>query len=423
MSYINRLKSIVNQKWNQTVQKEVLDIVNYNEALVPTYVLPSPLITKNGSKVKTAFEWMTFQRPAVLKIFQKEMYGKKPPRPDKTRYELISIREDALDGTAIRKEIRIHFEMNSGKSHFIDMLLYIPKNVDTPVPAFIGLNFKGNHACSDEKDINLTGGRFNSSLLDEKQRGIHTYRWHFKDLISKGYAAATICYHDIFPDRNDGWHESIFTLFGDLNGICDAHEHYSSIGAWAWGLSRGLDCLEKEVAIDSSQVAIHGHSRLGKAALWAGACDQRFKLVISNDSGCGGAAISRRMFGETFLFMVNVFPHWFVKGFRKYATNENNLPFDQHWLLSLSAPRPLIVASASEDLWADPKGEFLSTYHAGEVYALFGAPTIEIDKMPEINSLINSAISYHIRAGNHDQTSFDWQHYIKIADKYLLERA
>ena len=419
MSYIEKFKYLASQEWDSKVHEELVNATNYIEAFVPSYTLPSPLTSQKGAKVKTAFEWMTFQRPAVLKMFQKEMYGKMPPRADKTSYELISIREDALDGTAVRKEIRIHFEMNNGKSHFIDMLLYIPKNVEKPVPAFIGLNFKGNHTCGDEKDINPTGKRFNSSLLDEKQRGIHSYRWQFKELISKGYAAATICYHDIFPDRNDGWSESIFALFENLNETCDAHEHYSSIGAWAWGLSRGLDYLEKEVAIDSSRVAIHGHSRLGKAALWAGACDQRFKLIISNDSGCGGAAISRRMFGETFLFMVNVFPHWFVKGFRKYATNENNLPFDQHWLLSLSAPRPLVVASASEDLWADPKGEFLSAYHAGEVYKLFDAPTIEIDKMPEINDLLTSAISYHIRAGKHDQTAFDWQHYIEIADEYL----
>jgi hypothetical protein len=419
MSYIDKFKNLAKQEWSQVVQKEVREATNYNESLVPDYTLPSCIIKNNGNKVKTAFEWMVFRRPAVLEMFKKEMYGEVPPLPDKTRYELISIKENALDGTAVRKEIRIHFEMNSGKSHFIDMLLYVPKNADKPVPAFIGLNFKGNHACSDEEDINPTGGRLDSSLLDKEHRGIQTYRWHFKELISKGYAAATICYHDIFPDRNDGWHESIFELFEDLNGTCGAHEHYSAIGAWAWGLSRGLDCLETETAIDTSRIAVHGHSRLGKTALWVGACDQRFKIVISNDSGCGGAAVSRRMFGETFLFMVNMMPHWFVKGFRKYAANENNLPFDQHWLLSLSAPRPLVVASASEDLWADPKGEFLSAYHAGEVYRLFGAPVIETEEMPHENQYLTSAVSYHVRTGKHDQTAFDWKHFVEIADKYL----
>ena len=419
MSYINEFKKLAKQEWTLDVREKMLALTNYDEAFVPPYTLPSPLLKKDGTKVKTAFEWMLVQRPAIVSMFQKEMFGELPPRPDKTYYELLSCRKDALDGTAIRKEIRIHFFMNSGKSHFIDMLLYIPKNTLAPVPAFLGLNFKGNHSTSDENDVIPTGERFESGFAGEDKCGIHTYRWHFKELINKGYAAATICYHDIFPDRYDGWQESIFELFGDFTDFSGAHEKFSSIGAWAWGLSRALDCLETEPAIDSLRVAVHGHSRLGKTSLWAGACDQRFKMVISNDSGCGGAAISRRMFGETYLFIVNAMPHWFVKGFRKYIANEENIPFDQHFMLALSAPRPIAVASAAEDLWADPKGEFLSTYHAGEVYSLFEAPVIKTTEMPKVNECITSAVSYHVRAGGHDQTAFDWQHYIEIAEKYL----
>jgi len=182
-----------------------------------------------------------------------------------------------------------------------------------------------------------------------------------------------------------------------------------------------MDYLESDPLIDAGRVAVHGHSRLGKTSLWAGACDRRFRIVISNDSGCGGAALARRMFGETYLFIVNAMPHWFVKPFRKYIANEENMPFDQHFLIALSAPRPVAIASATEDLWADPKGEFLSAFHAGEVYALFGSNGVNTTEMPPPDKCLTADISYHNRIGKHDQTAFDWQHYVHIANKFLKQ--
>ena len=266
----------------------------------------------------------------------------------------------------------------------------------------------------------MTGQRLGKpELLAEETRGIQAERWSFRELVRRGYAGATICYHDIFPDHAAGWDQSIFALFEELPGFTGAHEKYSAIGAWAWGLSRGLDCLEHEPGIDPTRVALHGHSRLGKTSLWAGACDQRFRIVISNDSGCGGAALGRRFFGETYLYIVNAMPHWFAKPFRKYLAHEDAMPFDQHFLIALAAPRPVAVASAAEDLWADPKSEFLAALNAGPVYALFGSPGLVADAMPPLDEFITGDVSYHVRAGKHDQTRVDWRHYLEIADRYL----
>lgn len=401
------------------IRKLILAAVNYDESKVISYPIPSPLDRPDGSRVKTPSEWVLERRPAILKMFKDEMYGEIPPRPDITEYETLSVKENALDGTATRKEIRIHLAMHNGKKHSMDMLLYVPKAAKKPVPAFLGLCFRGNHSASDEPDVMKTGVNYlEPEFLDDANRGNQSHRWHFRELMKAGYAGATICYHDIFPDRKIAWEKSIYSLFGDFTGFSGAHEKYSSIGAWAWGLSRALDCLENEPLIDASRVAVHGHSRLGKTALWAGACDTRFKIVISNDSGCGGASLAKRYFGESYLFIVNAMPHWFIKGFRKYIVNEEAMPYDQNFLIALQAPRPVAVASATEDLWADPRGEFLSAWHAGEVYRLFGSDSTLGSEMPPPDTLLTGDVSYHIRTGIHDQTPFDWSHYIQIADRY-----
>ena len=396
---------------------EISALVNYDESKVPTYTLPDALLKTDGSRIANAYEWMNFQRPKILELYKRELYGETLPRPDAVRFELLTEKKDALNGKAIRREIRCSSEMASGTKHQFDILLYIPKDVRGRVPVFVGMNFKGNHTAANEKDVTFTGAPENCS---DDQRGSQSQRMCFEEVLSRGYASVTACYEDVLPDPYpfdpNPWDKGVFGLLFDERERSGLHERYSMIGAWAWGLSRIADYLETDPHIDVGRMAVHGHSRLGKTALWAGATDLRFGLVISNDSGCGGAALYRRRFGETPLAMAYNFPNWFVAAHNKYVENEDAMPFDQHMLLALMAPRPVCVASATEDLWADPRGEYLSAYHAGSVYRLFGAAGLLSEDMPMPDTPLTGAISYHLRKGKHDQNEKDWSHYLDLAD-------
>ena len=391
---------------------------NTDESLVPDYVLPDVLMTADGKKIENAFDWIQTRRPEILALYKKVMYGNLPPRAVKTEFETISCKEDALNNTAVRKEIQLTFSMADGKSHSFVMLLYIPKNLSAPAPVFVGLNFNGNQNCTSEDDVMMTGRLLNGGLA-ANERSNQVQRWQFEETIKRGYASATVCYHDIYPDDKDenSWRNSVYNLFFADESNEEFHSHGSAISAWAWGLSRMLDCLETEPMIDSSKAFVHGHSRLGKTSLWAGANDTRFKLVITNDSGCCGSAIARRDFGETVEIITHKFPHWFVSSFPKYSKREAELPFDQHFFVALTAPRYLAIASAELDSHADPKGEFLAGAHAGAVYKLFGIDTYTPDTPHPVDSYITGAVSYHVRSGGHDQNLADWTHYWDIAAK------
>jgi len=384
---------------------------NYDEAKVPHYELPDAL-TDNAGKSVGKVEWMAHRRAEVLRLFEDSVYGKTPSQKLSVRYEVLETDPRAFNGRATRKQVAAFF----GDTGFrIDILLYIPNKPRQPVPGFIGLNFDGNHTVCLDPQINLIK-RSGKQLA----RGAKANRWQIKSIIDQGYSLATVHRDQIDPDnyRHD-FSDGIHPLFYTQGQTQPKPDEWGSIGAWAWGLSRVLDYLETDKRVDASKMAVIGHSRLGKTALWAGAQDTRFALVISNNSGCGGAALYRRCFGERIHHMIKPVGYWFCKNHHQYQKRENDLPVDQHMLLSLIAPRPLYVASATADRWADPKGEFLAAKHASPVYSLFGKPGLFDEEMPPADKPIHTTIGYHLRKGKHDVTPYDWEQYIKFANKFL----
>jgi hypothetical protein len=385
---------------------------NYDEAKIPAYTLPDPL-----GGVKSKAEWPK-RRTQLLEQFGGEMFGPVPARLSTTVFETTSVDRQALGGKATRKLITALFNGKKDGPR-MEILLYLPNSVKGRAPVFLGLNFQGNHAVAQDSAVPLgvmwpraPAPNAAGKQANEASRGSNAEAWQVDLILSRGFGLATINYQDIDPDFDDGFQNGVHPLF-------PWSPLHTSMAAWAWGLSRAMDYLETDRQVDSKRVALIGHSRLGKAAVWAGANDQRFALVISNNSGAGGAALSKRVYGEDVAALTSRFPHWFVKGFAQYANNEAALPFDQHMLLALIAPRPLYVASALEDQWADPKGEFLGALGASPVYKLLGTPGLAAAEMPAVHQPVRSIIGYHIREGKHAVTRYDWEQYLDFAARHL----
>ena len=404
-----------------TMSDSTLPAANYDEAKVPKYELPDPLTMRDGTKVKSASDWIEKRRPEMLELFREHVYGRSPERPSGLKFKVIQNDATALDGRAIRREVLITFARKEATPE-ATLLIYLPRNTNGPVPAFLTINFDGNHTIHPDPGISITRSwvrnikdwGIKNNRADTRSRGAKRSRWAVEKTLTRGYALATIYYGDIDPDYDDGFSNGVHRLYPKPKP-----DEWGSISTWAWGLSRCLDYLETDRDINASKVAVMGHSRLGKTALWTGAQDDRFALVISNNSGCGGASLSRREFGETVRRINTSFPHWFCDNFTKYNDRVNDLPVDQHMLIALSAPRPVYIASATGDRWADPKGEFLSGHHADPVYELFGLKGVGITRQPAADHPVGHHIGYHLRTGKHDVTDYDWEQYLKFADRHL----
>ena len=398
---------------------------NYDEASAGTYTLPELLVKAEGGKVATAKEWMEQRRPEILQLFERQVYGRAPGRPEGMAFKVRGLDTKALGGMATRKEITVYFTgKEDGPS--MDLLLYIPNAAKHPAPAFLGMNFSGNQTIQNDPGITLSTrwvrdakdeGIVNNRAT-EASRGKNADRWPVEMILKRGYAVATVYYGDIEPDHNEGWKDGVRGYYLKQQGKTEfAPDDWGAIAAWAWGLSRAMDYLATDPDIDAKCVAVHGHSRLGKTALWAGAQDERFAIVISNDSGEGGAAIARRNFGETVADLNRAFPHWFCGAYKQYSADPGKLPVDAHELIALAAPRAVYVASATEDRWADPKGEFLAAKNAEPAFALFGKEGLGAETMPAADQPVGKTIGYHLRTGPHDITAYDWEQYLNFADR------
>lgn len=387
--------------------------------------LPEPLISLDGTAVETAEQWTSpgGRRDEVLKLFRQHMYGSSPPAVKFA--DIVRHHEpiDTMDGAARMLQETLYFNDDHAGPK-IDLLIFLPPTIAGagPYPAFLVPNFFGNHTIHNEPRIRDT----HPYQWQRQGRGARAAKWDIKAIVSHGYALVTYAYGDIDPD-DSSLRNGVHALFPHKD-YQDRGDNWTAIGAWAWGASRVMDYLEDcDEVIDPHRVVLMGHSRLGKAALWAGANDERFAIVVSNDSGAGGASLSRdKGPGEETVAQLNgIFAGaWFAKNFQQYSNNENALPIDQHMLIALIAPRPVYIGNAREDVWADPDGSFLAARYATPVYGLFGLKGLAIDALPEDETAsLDGRIGFHIREGRHSVTSYDWNEYLRFADRYLTARS
>jgi hypothetical protein len=395
---------------------------NYDESKVPAYKLPELLVMNDGRRVRGASDWEK-RRVEIRALLEAQMFGRAPGRPAHVSFDVASVDKSALGGRAVRKEIAIRTQ---GKS--FNLLVYLPAGAGKPAPVFVGLGFEPNQTVSTDPGITPAGewaqdkstGAISLAAPDGASRGSAASRWQVEKLVSRGYGLATMYYGDIEPDIDGAMKLGIRGTYLESGQRAPANDQWGAIAAWSWGLSRAVDYLETDRDVDAKRLAVVGHSRLGKTALWAGALDTRFAVVVSNESGEGGAAISRRQFGETIADLNARFPHWFCGNYTQYDGKASTMPFDSHMLLALVAPRPLYVASAEGDQWADPKGEFLGAVAASEVYERLGRKGLGVSTMPPVNQPVgDGVVRYHVRTGKHDMTAYDWDQYLAFADRHF----
>jgi len=361
--------------------------------------LPDPLTTSAGNKVTMPVEWQKTRRPEILELFRTNVYGRAPiGRPDDLRFEVKETDKNAMRGKATLKRVDIRFSGPGGKG-VIELALFIPNNAPRPVPGFVLI-------CNRDRE-NIDPTRQKKSPF-----------WPAERIVERGYVAASFHNSDLDPDKFDGFKDGVHGIFDPKNAK-RSPDAWGTIAAWAWGASRVMDYFEIDKDIDEKRIGVVGHSRGGKTSLWCGAEDERFALTISNDSGCTGAALARNKKGERVKRINTSFPHWFCENYRKFNDKEDELPVDQHELIALMAPRLVYVASASQDSWADPEGEFLSCVHAGPVYRLFGLRGVGAIQMPKVQEPLHTGhIGHHIRNGKHNLTEYDWDRYMDFADKH-----
>jgi hypothetical protein len=370
---------------------------NYDEEKVPEYVLPDVLKTTSNKIVRNKTEWERSRRGEILALFEDNIYGEMPGSYDSIRYSIINEDKLSMEGKAHLKEVSIEV-FNQRKSVKINLVLFVPNNVAKPVPAFVLINNRGKENMDPER-------RTKSDF------------WPAEVVVGAGYAMAAFHVDDLAPDNKDRFMNGVLQLYKEQ---LEADNGMRAIGAWAWGASRVMDYFGSEELIDEKKVALVGHSRGGKASLWAAAQDERFAICVTNCSGNTGAALARRQFGERVAAINTTFPHWFNNNYKKYNDKENLLPVDQHMLISLIAPRPVYATNASKDMWADPKGTFLSLKYAEPVFHLYGLKSALPKEAPAIDKpIIESPLAYHNRTGQHDLTVYDWTNFIKFADYHF----
>lgn len=392
--------------------------VNYEEGSVGTYVLPDPLTLNNGQRVTNAKTWMEKRRPEIVKLFEEEQFGKAPQRPSDMHLDVFDKGTETFNGKAIRKQVRVYFTKDT--THKMDLLIYLPKQTK-PSPLLLIINFSANNSVVDDAGVRQgfiwtkEGKKIPAPKTSFGKINVDTF-------VTQGIGVATVYYGDIEPDFKEGFKYGIRGAYLKTAQSYPANDEWGAISAWSWGLSRAMDYFETDKDIDAKRIALHGVSRLGKTVLWTGAKDPRFKLVIASCSGEGGAALSRRNYGESINHMTDTSRYYyqFAPNRHNYASDPNKSPVDAHMLVALMAPRPLLLQTGDTDYWSDPKGEFLAAVAAEPVYNLFGKKGPGTTVMPKAGdqSLLNT-LGYYMHAGGHGTVPSDWAVYMTFLKKYL----
>lgn len=391
---------------------------NYDEAQVGTYTLPDPLRLANGKPVRDSATWYRQRRPEIVGLFETNMHGRSPGRPADLTFDVFDKGTPVFDGKAIRKQVSVRF--SAAKAHpAMDVLIYTPAAARKPVPLLLCLNFAANSSMVDDPGIKR------GEVWDRDRKRVPAPtetrfpKLKIDDFLARGFGVAAIYYGDVEPDFPGGIPFGVRGLFLKAGQTTPADDEWGAIAAWAWGLSRAMDYLETDPSVDATRVALFGVSRLGKTVLWAGANDTRFAAVIASCSGEGGAALSRRNYGETVKHLNTNFGYQFAGNYRKFGDRIDQLPVDAHMLLALIAPRPLLLGTGSEDKWSDPKGEFLAAVAAEPVYRLLGKEGLATETMPEPGQGILHTLGYRMHAGGHGTTPDDWPFYLRFLETHL----
>lgn len=387
--------------------------------------LPDPLTTFAGSPVRTRAEWRP-RRAELRRLFQHYMYGYLPRRP--AVHPTVEW-EDAgfLGGKVTLREVTLRFGPASAPP--LSLLVALPNGAPAATPAFLGITFCGNHALVDHPRVRIPEVWMYANhpgvvknRATEAGRGKEQEVWNVAETLERGYTFASVYNGDIdpdVPDFTDGVHPHFRPNTPDAPGPHD----WGTIAAWAWGMHRCVDYLVTEPRIDRKRIAVVGHSRNGKAALLAGAFDDRIALAIPHQAGCGGTAPSRGKVGESVQRINTSFPHWFNDTFPRFNECPQRLPFDQHCLAALMAPRPVLFSNAVEDTWANPDGQFEMLQAADPVYRLLGVEGLASGAKPEIGKLTDSRLGYFLRPGKHSMTREDWGAFWRFADRHLRPAA
>lgn len=391
--------------------------VNYDESKVGTYTLPDPLVLENGKPVRDAKTWTEKRRPEIVRLFEENQYGRAPGRPAGMTFEAFDKGTPAFDGKAICKQITVHFSADNK----MDLLLYLPAHAQKPVPFLLNIAFSANSNTVDDPGVRPGEVWGPDKKKIPASQGRKFGKIDVPRLIDAGFGFGTIYYGDIDPDFLGGIPNGVRAQYLKPGQTEPAPDEWGAISAWAWGLSRAMDYLETDKGVDAKRVAILGVSRLGKTVMWAGAHDQRFALVIASCSGEGGAALSRRNYGETIAHLTapTRYPYQFCANYGKYAQQVDKFPVDANMLVALMAPRPVLLQTGDKDFWSDPKGEFLAAVAAAPVYRLFGKQGLDTDQMPPAGEGIFHTIGYFEHIGGHGTIPSDWDQYLKFLQMHL----